>query len=442
MEESKTPRRLPSSKKLDAARATLASERRAAHAYAQKAAIESERKARAVLKERSPPKAASPAKAPATAPPKAPVPSPPKVPETAPKPQRVTFSPGSSNPDASPRERRLRVASEQVAADASTVPRPPAPKAEATTEVATADLDAMQTRLAELDAVKSRLSELEALVVRQATAATKMAMALRPAEAPAEAPAPAEAAAAPAAAETVAAAPRVPVIPNLHARSRGPAEAMATPVRRDCGTATEPATAPARPTAAACAPAASAAATPSAAAERAGALRGSWAAKDCPLRQWQLQACASCGGGGGGTKAASAKLAQTFARCLAASMRAGEPPGIGGCDIAPTADGWIECSSCKLRVRAGFRLFEKMWETAQAADATRGPPADAQRWAALLRDERPFPVSPHTGARPVVRPTRAPRPPTRCRPRRAGSPDRRAGASCGRSWRWCTRRIR
>ena len=134
MEESKTPRRLPSSKKLDAARATLASERRAAHAYAQKAAIESERKARSVLKERSPPKAASPAKAPATAPPKAPVPSPPKVPETAPKPQRVTFSPVSSNPDASPRERRLRVASEQVAADASTVPRPPMPKAEATTE--------------------------------------------------------------------------------------------------------------------------------------------------------------------------------------------------------------------------------------------------------------------------------------------------------------------
>ena len=159
--------------------------------------------------------------------------------------------------------------------------------------------------------------------------------------------------------------------------------------------AREPATAPARPTAAACAPAASAAATPSAAAERAGALRGSWAAKDCPLRQWQLQACASCGGGGGGTKAASAKLAQTFARCLAASMRAGEPPGIGGCDIAPTADGWIECSSCKLRVRAGFRLFEKMWETAQAADATRGPPADAQRWAALLRDERPFPRRRH-----------------------------------------------
>ena len=210
MEESKTPRRLPSSKKLDAARATLASERRAAHAYAQKAAIESERKARAVLKERSPPKAASPVKAPATAPPKAPVPSPPKVPETAPKPQRVTFSPGSSNPDASPRERRLRVASEQVAADASTVPRPPMPKAEATTEVATADLDAMQTRLAELDAVKTRLAELESLVVRQATAATKMAMALRPAEAPAEAPAPAEAAAAPAAAETVAAEPRVP----------------------------------------------------------------------------------------------------------------------------------------------------------------------------------------------------------------------------------------
>ena len=56
MEESKTPRRLPSSKKLDAARATLASERRAAHAYAQKAAIESERKARSVLKERSPPR--------------------------------------------------------------------------------------------------------------------------------------------------------------------------------------------------------------------------------------------------------------------------------------------------------------------------------------------------------------------------------------------------
>ena len=394
--------------------------------------------------ERTPPTAASPAKAPATAPPKAPVPSPPKAPVTAPKPQRVTFSPGSSNPDASPRERRLRVATEQVAADASTVPRPPAPKEQATTEVATADLDAMQTRLAELDAVKSRLAELESLVVRQATAATKMAMALRPAEAPPETPAPAEAAAAPAAAETVAAEPRVPVIPNLHARSRGPAEAMATPIR-DGGTAAEPdaappehkapATAPAQPTMAACAPAASAAATPSAATERAGALRGSWAAKDCPLRQWKLQACASCGGGGGSTKAASAKLAQTFARCLAASMRAGDPPGIGGCDIAPTAGGWIECSSCKLRVRAGFRLFEKMWETAQAADATRGPPADAHRWAALLRDERPRPRRRRGRAPAQWCGRRAPpSPPTR-RPRRAGSPDRRAGASCGRSWR-------
>jgi hypothetical protein len=77
-------------------------------------------------------------------------------------------------------------------------------------------------------------------------------------------------------------------------------------------------------------------------------------------------------------------------------------------------------------VRAGFRLFEKMWETAQAADATRGPPADAQRWAALLRDERPGSAPPPwAGARPVVRPTRAseaadPLPPAASR--LAGSP--------------------
>ena len=262
-----------------------------------------------------------------------------------------------------------------------------------TTEVATADLDAMQTRLAELDAVKTR-GRVEALVVRQATAATKkIAMALRPAEAPAEAPAPAEAAAAPARGAGSCGDRRAARAGHPEcARSSWPAEAMATPIRRDAqdgggaGKHKAPAAPrprrqrarrPPRPP------------PPSAAAERAGALRGLWAAKDCPLRQWQLQACASCGGGGGGgTQATSAKLAQTFAQCLAASMRAGEPRGSAAATSSRPPTGGSSARAVSSACAPASGSSKRCGRPRRRPDATCGPPADAQGSSAARRAPR------------------------------------------------------